>query len=402
MDNETKWIASLTPSQAMQFIQQLTFLHGDKVDMWVKLSKDYNDTPDIAGITPDFISAVDVPHSPPQPPIWFGVYPGSLTYLVGETGVGKSTILYNIAIHAAMNAQLWDVGVSDDQFDGETFGGVKKPLTVMYLDPENAGDWERGEGGNCWRKLERMTGDYIPINLFFHDSRGLNLSLPEHAEWLRDRIMQHEADLLIIDPIINLFNTVNENDNSEAAAQMKMLHALSRETGVAIIACHHTGKSEFQGGGNYGRGASSRLAYADVGIVVRSKQDENDEDDYQSGNKRERNDVVRFQIVKDRLGAFGKSSIYLQCIGGDSFARCTSSEWKVSCVDDGDYANSGCTEILRFIGNSTKSRKEIISEMVAQGFGRARIDKSIKYLQDNKVVERRMDGSQITIRRVQQ
>ena len=66
---------------------------------------------------------------------------------------------------------------------------------------------------------------------------------------------EEQTEILLADGA-NIFGTKDENDNAEAAKQMKVLTAISRESGVCIILCHHVGKS---GHVNYGRGATTSL-----------------------------------------------------------------------------------------------------------------------------------------------
>ena len=315
------------------------------------------------------IQASDMPPANPPTPLYFGMYPGRVTLLIGETGAGKSSLLYNIAVHAALCETLY----------GFNFLNSGK---VLYIDPENSGNYRDGEldGGLCGAKLERI-GKGCPANLTFHDGRALDLSKPSHMEHLKDLICAGRYTLVILDPIANLFNTKDENSNGEAAQHGKALTALSRETGACIVAVHHTGKQE---GGNYGRGASARLGAADVGMVFRARGESGDLDDTYTSNTRQRNDICRFQIVKDRPGWFGPCSKYLQMAGEDRFDLVTFESWKGSGqserVDKTSQAEEEITLLMQ--DGVERSRALILEKMKAEEIGAKATDTALTKLAD--------------------
>jgi hypothetical protein len=257
------------------------------------------------------IQADQLPEGIPPTRLWFGLYPGSVVFLIGETGAGKSSLLYNLAIHIARNDPLWNVHF-----------GAHRPLNVLYADPENAGNWKEGVGGVCAQKVDRINAGRPPT-LRFHDWRDCDLMDTRTQEDLREYMREEQTEILLLDPIANIFGTKDENDNAEAAKQMKVLTAISRESGVCIILCHHVGKADMS---NYGRGATARLAAADVGMVLRVRSDIEDADDDFTGELIPRDDVCRLQIVKNRWE--GRASLYLKMTGEDQFQRVSQKEWK--------------------------------------------------------------------------
>jgi len=317
------------------------------------------------------IQASEMPPANPPTPLYYGMYPGRVTLMIGETGAGKSSLLYNIAVHAAL---------------GETLYGFRflMPVKVLYIDPENSGNYRDGgmDGGLCGAKLARI-GKGCPPNLTFHDGRGLDLSKPSHMENLKELIRAGGFGLVILDPIANLFNTKDENSNGEAAQHGKALTALSRETGACIVAVHHTGKQE---GGNYGRGASARLGAADVGVVFRARGESGDLDDTYTSNTRQRNDICRFQIVKDRLNVFGHCSKYLKMAGEDRFELATFESWKGSGqserVDKTSQAEEEITLLMQ--DGVERSRALILEQMKAEDIGLKATDTALSKLSDKQ------------------
>lgn len=322
--------------------------------------------------TRGLVSAAKLPQGQKPARLWFGLYPASVVLLIGETGAGKSSLLYNIAIQAARNGDLYDVPF-----------GMGRSLNVLYLDPENAGVWEEGRGGVCALRLDRIQ-EGKPESLFFHDGRGVNLSDSAHVAYLRERIIAQRVDLLILDPIANLFGTEDENDNAEAAKQMKALVALSRETNACIIACHHTGKDNT---GNYGRGASARLAAADVGLVFRVRSGSDDVDDDFTGETRQRDDVCRLQIVKNRLE--GRASLFLRMAGDDRFERVDFQAWQgTGSGKSRNKSQQARDEIeLLFADGNTHRRAEIVNAMKAEKIGQKATDAALALLYEEGRVE---------------
>lgn len=319
------------------------------------------------------ISASEMPPANPPSPCWFGMYPGRVTLLIGETGAGKSSLLLNVAVHAALGEPLWDFG----------FPGKQR---VLYIDPENSGSYRDGEreGGLCGLKIERI-GKGKPDNLSFHDGRGVNLSDVSHMVALKELITRERYGLVILDPIANLFNTDDENSNAEAARQGKALIALSRETGAAVVVAHHTGKDNT---GNYGRGASARLGAADVGMMFRANGPNGEADDTYTGKTRQRTDTCRLQIVKDRPNWFGHSSRYLMMAGDDRFDLSTFEDWK-SARKEGrsDKTAQAEEEITNLMHDEAeRTRSEISEAMRAEGMGRNAVDTALQNLVNQKVL----------------
>lgn len=322
------------------------------------------------------MKASKMPPSLRPAPLWYGMYPGRVALLIGETGAGKSSLLLNIAVHAARGASLW----------GFEF---PRSLRVLYVDPENSGNYRDAEpdGGLCAAKMER-TEQEKPDNLEFHDGRNVNLSTAAHMAALREIICDEKFDIVILDPIANLFNTEDENSNAEAARQGKALTALSRETGACVVVAHHTGKDTQ---GNYGRGASARLGAADTGIVFRARGSGEENDDTYTGATRQRDDVCRLQIVKDRPNFFGPSSKYLRMAGNDRFDLDTFDSWR-GLAKEGRIpkTNQATEEISIFMQDGMeRSRAVLLKLLENEGIGRATADASLKFLTENNTLTMR-------------
>jgi hypothetical protein len=307
------------------------------------------------------VAASDLPEAEPLKRLWrFCLYPGAVSLFVGEWGAGKSSILYNMLIHAAINQPLWDVPFE-----------AARPLRILYIDRENSGQ-------KRLQKLSRL-GMGKPKHLLFHDGQNLNLSDPEQMLMLIAFIADKEIDLLVLDPIIACFDTKSENDNAEAQKQMNSLITLAQTTGCSVLCVHHTDKAN-QGVG--GRGATARIAAADVSYLIRTRslREDGEQDDTFNGETIPREDIVRLQVVKNRYEGVG--SLYLQMIGDDKFARSSYPAWRDSDKkEDGSKFEAAQEDIVAILGNGQwKSRAEIFASMAQEGYSQAVTDSALKSL----------------------
>lgn len=385
--------SQLTPIQRDVFLAKLPELYPGGVKeaakaadrVWASMAQPEEEAQVINPFHKGAMRASEIPLGVQPPSLWFGMYRSSVTFFVGETGAGKSSLLYNVAVHAARHEPLL----------GIPFGG-SKPINVLYIDPENAGNWAEGLGGNCSTKLDRI-GAGRPSNLVFHDGDGVNLSNPDTCDWLERWIKEEGFEMVIIDPIANLFRTKEENGNSEAADQFTRMKTMSRATGACIIAVHHTGKGTLN---DYGRGASARLASADVGMMFRFKGEEDEVDDTFTGETRPRTDICRLQVTKNRLE--GRGSVYMQMAGDDKFNRATFEDWRDNKGGEGrqnkaDGAEQHIMSLLR--DGDAHQTKEILDEVTAHGIGKFSAQKALLSLvHSERVKEERIGARQLVYR----
>lgn len=185
----------------------------------------------------------------------------SVTYLVGETCVGKTTLLYNLCYHLSR---------------GEAFLNIAppRPLRILHIDYESSGE-------NCVEALWNIGHD--SPNWVFPD---LDREMEEGGS-IHGAAMMHflssvkvgDFDMFVIDPLLEAYPVSDENNNVEAAAQMLAFRKLARSKKVGVVLVHNTGKSfnnpktgqeqsaaERAGRKFLGRGAAARQDKADVGI----------------------------------------------------------------------------------------------------------------------------------------
>src|SRR5215470_1690089 len=177
---------------------------------------------------------------------------GAVTLFIGETSVGKTVFLHNLAYHLAT---------------GQEFLGITppRPLRVLYVDFESYDDifaYHLSAIGTAegWRFVEQ---DHL-------DEPG-----PALMRKIATSIRSNEYDVVIIDPLVEAYPVANENDNADANKQMLAFRNLARETNAGVIVVHNSGlrKDKSKKGSEkfLGRGATSRVDRADVSINFTSE-----------------------------------------------------------------------------------------------------------------------------------
>src|SRR5262249_32627705 len=140
---------------------------------------------DLAPDLYEFISVVD------PPTIW--VIPGILErgdrlIWTGFEGLGKSVMTRQIAVAAAAGM---------DPFTGQTI----RPQRVLFIDCENPDRKSRRH----FRQLERVArrkAHPVPeggLRILQHPA-GVDLTAPDGAAWLMERVTAHKPDLLVVGP----------------------------------------------------------------------------------------------------------------------------------------------------------------------------------------------------------
>lgn len=168
---------------------------------------------------------------------------GAVTLFIGETSVGKTVFLHNLAYHLAA---------------GEGFLGLtpSRPLRVLYLDFESYPDIF----------AEHLSAIGTAPGWDFLELKDLELGEPliKHLETLTPE----KYDVIIIDPLMEAYPVRDENDNALASSQMLAFRKLARTTNAGVIVVHNSGlrKGKGQADKFLGRGATSRVDRADVSI----------------------------------------------------------------------------------------------------------------------------------------
>jgi KaiC/GvpD/RAD55 family RecA-like ATPase len=176
-----------------------------------------------------------------QPPSGYLVegllQPGSINILVGDSGIGKSALVFQLALAVAA---------------GKPFLGHRsKPGKVVLVDYENS-LWD------CHRILRQQckflgldkapyTLQIWPMNRRAYGAARRELEQVGLHENVEEVIDVFAPDLVIFDSLRS-FNPAMENDNTAAVKQIKQLRTITQGRGTAIMLVHHVRKH----GHNYG------------------------------------------------------------------------------------------------------------------------------------------------------
>ncbi len=267
--------------------------------------------------------------------LWGDVFfPESIHLFSGESGAGKTTFLYNLAIEGAKGKSLLDIP-------------FPHPFRTLYLDLESPSRLRA-------HKLNLIAGNERPEELAFFTLTNI--------AWELDRLIaivqEHGFDLVIVDTINEAFQTQKEDDNAEANRQMKMVRKLVRQTGAAVILVHHMGKKHQEKGVYKSRGATARAAASDVVINFEGVDGE----------------VARLSIGKNRW--YGdKSELLLRKIGDDRFEP--TEQLVTTTAPKGSIAENA---ILQMLTNGPAERKDIIAKAEEYGITKSTVERSLTHL----------------------
>ena len=166
-----------------------------------------------------------------------------LSLLAAKPKVGKSTLARCLALNVSR---------------GESFlGRATSPGPVVYLALEE----KRSE---VKAHFERMGATDEPI--FIHVGSAPETALAE----LKAVIAETKAVLAIVDPLLRLVRLRDGNDYAEVTRELEPLLMLARETGCHILAVHHLGKGEREGGDSI-LGSTALFATVDAALLMKRR-----------------------------------------------------------------------------------------------------------------------------------
>ena len=293
---------------------------------------------------------------PTDLPLLFGQYllKGAAHWLTGQTGLGKSTLLFNIACALAEGDPLW--GIECEQ------------TRILYCDMES------GDVGRA-HKIERLYQDAPRVRgqlLFLREP----IKLPEELEDLIVFVQEKGIGLVIFDTARRCFSVKDENDNAEVYARIvPTLDALKRE-GIASLTMGHPSKN-----GNGGaRGAGAQEDAGDVNLTLTMH----------SGEISDPGGVIALRVTKNRLLGLGIPPLLLRRLGHgtDRFERLDGAE--ALPPDEppkkGDLCAGAILELLQQAAVPTK-HGEILRCMTARGHSESTAKRGIRDLQSGGKIE---------------
>lgn len=264
---------------------------------------------------------------------------GSVALWSGRAGVGKSTLAYNLAVHAAK---------------GQPFGGLSfptSPLRTLLVDLETPSGLRRP-------KLENIASGSVPSGIAFWSEQP-----PLSEMSLESTINDCGFGLVIIDTVSRAIPVRDEDDNAEATRQMAMLKNVAAATDAAIVAIHHLGKGDSDQNVYSARGASARPAAADIVVAITDHP--------------KLRDVKTLRLDKSRFTL--DQVLHLQQSGEDRYELAEGLEG--CCASKTESAKQAILERLEEFGPSGLALKEILARVAhesSEGTVRRALDDLVK------------------------
>jgi len=218
----------------------------------------------------------------PQP-LWGNLlYLNAVTIIIGEPGIGKTTLEYALLKEVTHSLPFLGVHPTTE-------------IKAMICDFESA---------DCLikqRYLKMTDGEQEFPNIRIVNTANFDFyaMIPSLGQQ-RDNF---PFNLLIIDNMLTAFDCMDENDNAEARNKIKMCQSLARDWNCSIVVCHHPSKANL-GGTRKGSGAFAWARCCDIYLNFNSVQ----------GN----GDMIEIEPAKNRYSE-DKTPIYCEKIGNGEF-----------------------------------------------------------------------------------
>lgn len=180
---------------------------------------------------------------------------GHGVWLIGPSGIGKSSLLLQIAVAFALGRSIYGIAPA-------------RPLRCLVVQAENdEGDLaEMVQGLVRGMQLDEFGADDDTLagNLFIRTTTGRTGAA--WCAWLRRQIEATGAEIVFVDPLLS-FAGIDVSRQDQCSQFLRVhLDPVLRETGAAMIAAHHTGKPpRKEGGGKPAPPTIYEQAYAGLG-----------------------------------------------------------------------------------------------------------------------------------------
>jgi hypothetical protein len=180
---------------------------------------------------------------------WYPMIPfGAVTMVDGEEGIGKSSVIFALAVAGALGKRLR----SGDE--GIELIAAAEPLKVMVLSSEES---------ISHVMKPRLLGLGAPLEQFVAVEEAFSFDR-EGLRRLELAVAEHEPGIVIVDPLFSYAGRVNLNSDNEVRSVMDRLGGIARKFGCAIICIRHVGKSK-------GMGVARAAGLAGIGFLATSR-----------------------------------------------------------------------------------------------------------------------------------
>ena len=157
--------------------------------------------------------------------LWTSWLPvGKLVLLEGDPGCGKSSIAIDLAARLTSGSSM------------PTGQGVD-PAGVVILNAED------GIEDTVRPRLDAAGADCERVHLW--DWQSVLPRLPDSADWLADRIVEHEVKLVILDTLTTFLDSgINSHRDQDVRRALIPLVKTASESGTAVLAVRHLNKGQ--------------------------------------------------------------------------------------------------------------------------------------------------------------
>lgn len=154
---------------------------------------------------------------------------GALTLMAGREGIGKSTVVFNIAAR-----------MSKGELDGDLSG---KPKGVVIVATEDS--WESKIAPSLlYAGVDPHRVGYVTSS---HEDWFTDVILPDDLDEIEEMCDQVDAGLLVFDPLTSrLAKDIDTHKDSDVRRGLEPLAGFARKTGVSVVGLIHVNK----GGGD--------------------------------------------------------------------------------------------------------------------------------------------------------
>jgi len=312
------------------------------------------------------IDLSDVPPPPSELPYLFGPYlnKGASHWITGQTGLGKSTLMYNIMSSLAEGKELWSIPCEQH--------------TVLYVDAES-GDIGRS------LKIDRLYGlaPKVTGRLYF---MRLPVKMPEELDELVEFVKKKNITIVVFDTARRCFAVRDENDNAEVYRSVVPCLDRLKSEGIATVTLGHPSKSV----NGRARGAGAQEDAGDVNLSLTMHR----------GSVEDKDGIIALKVTKNRLLGMGTPPLYLKRIGSDHFKRIddddpvlrTEGDLKVHEPTNSERCQEAILETLNSLLWRRCQHQDLERAAKARGFPTATFGRAFRALRDSGEITKRADG----------
>lgn len=225
----------------------------------------------------------DIVLAPSPPPDWLVpdlLHRGQMIILAGEAGIGKSTLVYTLAVAKATG--------------GSFLGRPLDAGKVLYFDEENSqADFEEYLRW-VWRGLGEPKPTLLDDHLQFERFQ-LAAHAPKHFEYMLEAARTWQPELIVLDTATPACQIFDENDNGEATRAISHLRGIQQavDPSMTFLIVKHA-KLDHEDGHRRIRGAKTWVGSTDATLF------------HLASPGRKRNDGLRASCLEpEKVRAFG-------------------------------------------------------------------------------------------------